>query len=116
MHLSRDIVLLITHSGDFFTVDRVAEAISKKGAQPFRLDTDKFPIALQLKAHLDNQGSNHRLEYGACISTEQVQAVWMRRIWQPQLSQELDPKFQSACARESLAALNGFWDSLREAR
>ncbi len=118
MHLPRDIVLLITHSGDFFTVDRVAEALLKRGAQPFRLDTDKFPLAVQLKAQLNNFGSHHRLEYGGdrSISAKQVSAVWMRRIWHPQISKELSPKFQAACARESLATLDGFWDSLREAR
>lgn len=115
MHLSRDVVLLITHSGDFYTVDRVAEALSKLGAQTFRLDTDKFPLQVQMEAHLSNSGSIHRLKYGdSYISTEQVQAVWMRRIWQPQISDDLAPEFQTACIREAMAALNGFWDSLRK--
>ncbi|MBD6615597.1 MvdC family ATP-grasp ribosomal peptide maturase [Komarekiella sp. 'clone 1'] len=116
MRPSRDVVLLITHSGDYFTIDRVADALSKRGAQPFRFDTDQFPIAIQLQAHLDNSGSYHRLKYGdVSISTEQVQAVWMRRIWQPQLGKELAPQFQQACIRESLTTLDGFWDSLRGA-
>lgn len=116
MHLQRDVVLLITHSGDYFTIDRVAEAISKRGAQPFRLDTDKFPIAIQLQANFSNCGSNHTLKYGDfSLNTEQVQAVWMRRIWQPDLGKELAPQFQAACSSESLAVLDGFWDSLREA-
>ncbi|MEH1922372.1 MvdC family ATP-grasp ribosomal peptide maturase [Nostoc sp.] len=117
MHLSRDVVLLITHSGDFFTIDRVAEALSKKGVQPFRLDTDKFPLEVQLTAHFDKSQSYHKLEYGThSISTEQVQAVWMRRIWEPEFSQELAPKYREACIRESLATLDGFWDSLKGAR
>ncbi len=117
MHLQRDVVLLITHSGDYFTIDRVAEAVSKRGAQPFRFDTDKFPIALQLQANFSNSGSNHTLEYNNCsLNTEQVQAVWMRRIWQPDLGKELAPQFQTSCSSESLAVLNGFWDSLRGAR
>ncbi|KYC37673.1 MvdC family ATP-grasp ribosomal peptide maturase [Scytonema hofmannii PCC 7110] len=117
MHLSCDIVLLITHSGDFFTVDRVEEALSKKGAQPVRLDTDKFPLFVQLKAQLNNFGSYHRLEYNnRSISTKQVHAVWMRRIWQPQIDKKIAPQFQAACVKESLAALDGFLDSLREAR
>ncbi|MBP5976192.1 MvdC family ATP-grasp ribosomal peptide maturase [Brasilonema sp. CT11] len=117
MHLSRDVVLLITHSGDFFTIDRVAKALSKKGAQPFRLDTDKFPLEVQLTAHFDKSKSYHTLEYGThSISTEQVQAVWMRRIWEAKLSKELAPQFRDACIRESQATLDGFWDSLKEAR
>ncbi|MDJ0737517.1 MAG: MvdC family ATP-grasp ribosomal peptide maturase [Nostocaceae cyanobacterium] len=111
-----DIVLLITHSGDYFTVDRVAEAILKLGAQPFRLDTDKFPMTVQLQSQRSHLEHLNCLKYGdRSISAKQVKAVWMRRIWQPQISQDLAPQFQSACARESLAALDGFWDSLREA-
>ncbi len=117
MELSRNVVLLITHSGDFYTVDRVAEALSKRGVQPFRLDTDKFPLQVQMEAHLSNRESIHRLKYGdRSINTEQVQAVWMRRIWQPQISEDLAPQFQTACVREAMAALNAFWDSLREVR
>lgn len=117
MHLSRDVVLLITHSGDFFTIDRVAEALSKKGAKPFRLDTDKFPLEVQLTARFDKSKTYHSLEYANhSISTEQVQAVWMRRIWEPKLSEELAPKFREACIRESQATLDGFWDSLKDAR
>ncbi len=116
MHLSHDVVLLITHSGDFFTIDRVAEALLKKGVKPLRLDTDRFPETVQITAHFDKSKSYHTLEYGThSISTEQVQAVWTRRIWEPQLSKELAPQFQQACVKESLATLDGFWDSLREA-
>ncbi|MBD2201142.1 MvdC family ATP-grasp ribosomal peptide maturase [Calothrix sp. FACHB-1219] len=117
MQPSRDIVLLLTHSGDYFTIDRVVDALSKRGVKPFRLNTDQFPIAVQLQADIRNSQASHRLEYGdVSISTEQVQAVWMRRIWPAQLNQELAPQYQQACIRESLAALDGFWDSLKHAR
>ncbi|MBE9213170.1 MvdC family ATP-grasp ribosomal peptide maturase [Plectonema cf. radiosum LEGE 06105] len=117
MYPSRDVVLLITHSGDFYTVDRVAEALSKRGVQPFRLDTDKFPLQVQMEARLSNCHSIHSFKYGdRYINTEEVQAVWMRRIWQPQISEDLAPQFQTACIREAMAALNAFWDSLREVR
>lgn len=112
-----DVVLLLTHSGDYFTVDRVSQALSKRGAVPFRLDTDQFPLAVQLAAKLHNSKFTHRIHYGdRAIESEQVKAVWMRRLWQPQISQELDPRFQQACLRESMATLKGFFDSLRKTR
>ena len=117
MSLPQDIVLLLTHSGDYFTVDRVAEALSRRGAHPFRLDTDRFPMAVKLVAKISNSGLNYRLDYGEqSISTEQVLAVWMRRIWQPHLSKDLAPQFQAGCIQESSAALHGFLDNLQEAR
>ena len=41
-------VLLVTHSGDFFTIDRVAAALARRGVRFFRLDTDRFPTELEL--------------------------------------------------------------------
>ncbi|NES99759.1 MAG: MvdC family ATP-grasp ribosomal peptide maturase [Sphaerospermopsis sp. SIO1G1] len=114
---NKNIVLLITHSGDFFTIDRVAEAVSEKGAIPFRLNTDKFPLEIQLTANFDHSRTYHTIEYNnQLISTEQIKAVWMRRIWEPYFGEELAPKFREACIRESKATLNGFWDSLRTAK
>lgn len=117
MELQRDFVLLITHSGDYFTVDRVAAALSKRGVQPFRLDTDRFPLEMQIQGYLCNNGSEHQLKYrNISINTNQILGVWLRRIWQPQLGEELAPQFKASCIRESIAALDGFWDSLRTAR
>ena len=117
MSSSGDLILLLTHSGDFFTIDRVAEALSKKGARPFRFDTDKFPLEVQLRAKFDQSQSSYRLKYGAeVISSEDVKAVWKRRIWQPNLGENLDPQFQESCIRESSATLSGLWDSLRGVR
>ncbi|AOX02556.1 MvdC family ATP-grasp ribosomal peptide maturase [Moorena producens PAL-8-15-08-1] len=117
MSSSGDLILLLTHSGDFFTIDRVAEALSKKGARPFRFDTDKFPLEVQLRAQFDQSQSSYRLKYGTeVISSEDVKAVWMRRIWQPNLGENLDPQFQESCIRESSATLSGLWDSLRGVR
>lgn len=115
--MTRDVVLLLTHSGDYFTIDRVAEAISRRGARPFRLDTDRFPMALRLSARLGPEGARHCVEDGErVLAMDEVRAVWMRRIWAPRLSDELDPAFQGSCARESTAALYGFLDSLHGAR
>lgn len=117
MSHERNVILLITHSGDYFTIDRVAAALSKRGVEPFRLDTDQFPMNIQLQAYFSNFASHHIVEYNhRSFDTQQVQAVWMRRIWTPHLSQDLAPQFRAACARESMAVLDGFWDSLKKAR
>ena len=116
MSLSQNIVLLITHSGDFFTIDRVTEALSKKGANPFRLDTDQFPLNVPLTIQFDSSEGHYGLEYqGQTIISEQVKAVWMRRIWEPKFDQDLDPQYRQACIQQSQVTLNGFWDSLAQA-
>lgn len=107
-----NVVLLLTHSQDFFTIDRVAEAVAKKGAIPFRFDTDKFPLDVKLTAKFTPKISHELIYNNQSINSEQVRSVWTRRIWQPLISPNLAPQFKEACLRESQATLTGFWDSL----
>jgi MvdC family ATP-grasp ribosomal peptide maturase len=72
---------------------------------------------VQLATCLSNEEASYRLSYGGeSIGIEQVRSVWMRRLWQPRLSQKLAPLFQAACVRESMTALNNFLGGLRNAR
>ncbi|MCA1564842.1 MAG: MvdC family ATP-grasp ribosomal peptide maturase [Acidobacteria bacterium] len=112
----RDTVLLLTHSGDYYTVDRVAEALARRGAKTFRFDTDRFPREVRLAARLSGAG-NYTIEDGAATcDARAVRAVWARKIWPPVLDEHLDPKFRQMCLRESVAALHGFFDGLHAAR
>ena len=106
-------VLLLTHSADHFTVDRVAEAISRRGVRTFRLDTDRFPHQVRLSSRLDVGELHYTVEdFGQSLLLEDVRAVWMRKIWMPKLSEHLKPQFREACIRESMATLEGFLDGL----
>jgi MvdC family ATP-grasp ribosomal peptide maturase len=110
-------VLLVTHSADYFTVDRVAEALLRQGVRPFRLDTDLFPQQVQLSTYIDGAELHHKVDgCGQSFTTEEVRAVWLRRIWTSQLSENLKPQFRAVCARESMAALEGFLDGLAAVR
>ncbi|HVF43375.1 MAG TPA: hypothetical protein VM936_10215 [Pyrinomonadaceae bacterium] len=111
------LVLLVTHSGDHFTVERVAEALARRGARPVRFDTDLFPGEIRLSASLGAGGAGNVLGAGEVeIEASEVRAVWARRVWPPRPSGELDERFRASCARESAAALEGFFDGLRGAR
>jgi MvdC family ATP-grasp ribosomal peptide maturase len=117
----RSTVLLLSHSQAHFTVDRVAAALAQRGARPIRLDTDRFPREVRLSARLGThrvpEQPGYVIESGATtVETEDVQAVWMHKIWKPQLGDDLDPQFQEACERESIATLRGFLDGLHAAR
>jgi MvdC family ATP-grasp ribosomal peptide maturase len=114
---SRDAVLLLTHSGDFYTVDLVAEALARRGARPFRLNTDRFPASVKLSARAGDDRAAHLItDEGAQVSTAEVCAVWARKLWMPQMDDDLDERFREMCVRESVAALEGFLDALHDAR
>nr|MBA3243150.1 MvdC family ATP-grasp ribosomal peptide maturase [Acidobacteriota bacterium] len=112
----RDAVLLLTHSGDYYTIDRVAEAVSRLGARPFRLDTDLFPEEVRLSSSLSGSGADYSIKAdGWQLSAAEVRAVWARKLWFPRLDERLDERFRAMCVRESVAALEGFLDGLKGA-
>lgn len=113
----REAVLLLTHSGDFYTIDLVAEALARMGARPLRLNTDLFPASVKLSARAGDERAGHLLtEAGSRVSAEEVCAVWARKLWAPRVPEDLDERFREMCVRESAAALEGFLDALHGAR
>jgi MvdC family ATP-grasp ribosomal peptide maturase len=113
----RDAVLLLTHSGDFYTIDLVSQALARRGVRPIRFNTDLFPSSIKLSAHAGDERTAHlSTETGEQISTTDVRAVWARKLWSPRMADDLDERYRSMCVGESIAALEGFLDALHEAR
>ena len=113
----RDIVLLLTHSGDFYTVDLVSHALARRGVRPVRFNTDLFPSSVKLSARAgDARAARLLTETGEQLSAAEVRAVWARKLWSPRMADNLDERYRSMCVRESIAALEGFLDALHDAR
>ncbi|HEU4834349.1 MAG TPA: MvdC family ATP-grasp ribosomal peptide maturase [Pyrinomonadaceae bacterium] len=114
---SRDVVLLLTHSGDFYTVDLVTKALARMGVRPIRVNTDLFPSLVKLSSRAGDERAAHLLtEAGQQFSVEEVRAVWARKLWTPRMADDLDERYRSMCVGESVAALEGFLDALHNAR
>ena len=76
----RDVVLLLTHSGDFYTVDRVAHALARRGVRPIRFNTDLFPSLVKLSARAGDERAAHLVtEDGEEISADEVCARAIRK-------------------------------------
>ncbi len=113
---TRDAVLLLTHSGDFYTVDLVSQALARRGARPIRFNTDLFPSSVKLSARAgDERVANLYTEAGEQICTTEVLAVWARKLWSPRMAADLDERYRQMCIGESAAALEGFLDALHDA-
>jgi MvdC family ATP-grasp ribosomal peptide maturase len=113
----RGTVLLLTHSGDFYTVDLVAQALARRGARPIRFNTDLFPSLVKLSARAGDERAAHLFtEAGEQTSADEVRAVWARKLWSPRIANDLDERYRSMCVGESVAALEGFLDALHSAR
>ncbi|PYP86383.1 MAG: MvdC family ATP-grasp ribosomal peptide maturase [Blastocatellia bacterium AA13] len=117
-----DLVLILTHTADHYTVDRVAAALATRGVRSFRFDTDSFPLEARASIHIDSSrpdssGPAELLTHkGVTIRSDEVRAVWARKLWAPSFDQALDPEFRAMCSAESAAMLQGFFAGLNHAR
>lgn len=101
--------LLLTHSGDHYTIDRVIEAIERRGGEAIRLDTDTFPHALDLEAMLDADAIEPAVVLAdRRVDPAAVRGVWCRRLWSAPPPEGMPEDMALACTRESAAALR-FW-------
>lgn len=99
-------ILLLTHSGDFFTIDRVQQALEDLGTQPIRLNTDLYPEEIKVNFQLEAGNPKVFIETPeGKIDTDEIEGVWMRRIWKPRLDEEITGEFRSICIGESQTVL-----------
>jgi MvdC family ATP-grasp ribosomal peptide maturase len=104
-------ILLLTHSKDYYTIDRVEKAIVRKGCRPFRFNTDKFPEQVKLSIHLEEgevvlslQEEDQQKKFYA----KDVYSVWVRKIGTPYIPENMDPLLRQGCITESLEVLEIF--------
>ena len=112
-------VLIITHSEDNESVARVAEAISRKGGDTIRFDTDRYPTDVRLTAYYDTSGDERLTltnEAGE-FDLHEVTAIWHRRLnLGARLPTGLDQQLRRASIGETTAAAHGMLASLKAFR
>lgn len=107
--MTRDAVLLVTASYDV-APEYVAASLDRLGVPYFRLDTDRFPSEIQ--ATYDPHIGVTIRDDDRVVTSEQIKAVWYRRMGAPALPATLDCGTRQFCERESRAFLDGVLASL----
>ncbi|MEW5854854.1 MAG: MvdC/MvdD family ATP grasp protein [Myxococcota bacterium] len=99
-------ILLLTHSGDYYTIDLVEQALVSRGVPALRVDTDRFPVELALSVSFRSGREEMvlRTPRGA-VALREVPAVWNRRVWPGAMPETMDPRYVQHCRRESRTAL-----------
>jgi MvdC family ATP-grasp ribosomal peptide maturase len=109
------VIVLLTHSKDFYTIDRVEEAISRKGCHPFRFNTDRFPQHIKLSIGLKGQEIQLSLkgeDEEKTFNAGEIYSVWLRKIGHPDIDENMDPLLRKGCIRESKETLAVFLNQL----
>jgi len=108
-------VLLVTHSADHFTVDRVHAGVARRGGTAIRLDTDRFPTDCQLTIRVDGGVALRGRVIDSELPLDAIAAVWMRRVFAPPRPAGLDDVEAAQCARETRATLDAVFAALDHA-
>lgn len=108
-------VLLVTHSDDNDSVNKISDEITTKGLIPFRLDTDLYPEKYLLESTFDVSGSAHHLTApnNQYLSSHEILSVWYRRFAPAgKVDHSIAPQLRSVCIEESKHTLLGFLNNL----
>lgn len=95
-------ILCVSHSQDFYTIDKVMERLAERGIPALRLNSDLFPgdIRFVYEQQPDGQQSMRLQGAGIDFDTRSVRAVWWRKIWSPSILKQVDPSFVNGAAAE----------------
>jgi MvdC family ATP-grasp ribosomal peptide maturase len=101
-------VLLLTHSNDFYTIDKVEQSLHDLGAYPVRLNTDLFPQHIPMEVSFEEGNYKVICEINKeKIDFEEVKGIWYRRIWKPKLDKDIDPLYREMSIKESRSIFLG---------
>ncbi|RXM51596.1 MULTISPECIES: MvdD family ATP-grasp ribosomal peptide maturase [unclassified Chryseobacterium] len=108
-------ILIITHTADNFSIEKVTEYIKENNCEVIRFDVDLYPLQNKLSTvfedgkwmtMLETSERKHRLD--------DISAVWYRRAYNigKGLKEEMDAKFFGAAMGEIRNTLFGFFESI----
>jgi glutathione synthase/RimK-type ligase-like ATP-grasp enzyme len=113
-------ILLLSHSQDHYTIDRVMEHLDGLGVDHLRLHTDLLPFYLPISVDFSqNQPVRVAIEFEngpASFTVDQVKGVWNRRLWPGAFPPDFPPEMANQCApaaRTAVTDLLGLFDKAR---
>ncbi|NHN27926.1 ATP-grasp ribosomal peptide maturase [Flavobacterium jejuense] len=107
-------ILCISHSKDYYTIDIVIKRLKELGENVYRLNSDDFSrkLSISYKNTLGEpileiiDGSNH-------ITSNLIEAVWYRKLWEITVPEDLDKSYKAIYLQEYNTMRTLFFDSLK---
>ncbi|MEG0926987.1 MvdC/MvdD family ATP grasp protein [Chryseobacterium sp.] len=91
-------ILCITHSQDFYTIDLFFQYLSSKNIPYFRLNSDELNH-LQ-KISINENSFEITDELGKTIHSDDIKGVWHRKAWRISVPEELDQNYEKIFQNE----------------
>jgi glutathione synthase/RimK-type ligase-like ATP-grasp enzyme len=107
-------ILCISHSNDYYTIDIVIKRLKELGKEVFRLNSDDFSHQLNFDYTSNSEGVSVTIQTpDFTFSSKDIEAVWYRKLWGVALPEELEPSFQRIYLQEYTTMRNLFFESLK---
>jgi len=103
-------VIIVTHSAENSSVEKVKARLEQSGLQVIRFNTDKYPTEYLLEAELTNGTYRHRLltPDGHSVDSSQIHGIWYRRFAAGQsIDTEMETQMRNASVEESKRCILG---------
>lgn len=96
-------ILLVTHSGDYFTIDRVQEALEEMGYPTLRFNTDEFPLKAKITQRISTaEAKEVWIEAeGKKVNLREIGGTWIRKVFSSKFDVEMDSVSLQGCIKES---------------
>lgn len=104
-------IVIVTHSEDNASVEKIADRIESSGLNVLRFNTDQYPTEFRLQAEIvDNRLQHHVITpSGNSTHTDDIQAIWYRRLAAGKnIDSQMETQMRSASVEESKRCLLGF--------
>jgi glutathione synthase/RimK-type ligase-like ATP-grasp enzyme len=103
-------VLCLTHSGDYYTIDIVQHYLQLAGIPSFRLNADELGVRYRLSYDLHDCYLNDGEQ---TVRASQIEAVWYRKLWELKIPEELDPAWKETFLKEYSIYRRIFFNAVR---
>ena len=91
-------ILCITHSQDFYTIDRFFQYLSSKNIPYFRLNSDRLNHFQKIS--ISESSFEITDEEGNSIHSNEITGVWHRKAWRISVPEELDQEYEKIFLNE----------------
>jgi glutathione synthase/RimK-type ligase-like ATP-grasp enzyme len=107
-------ILCLSHTKDFYTIDIVQRRLNELGHKTFRLNADQFSHQVTFSYSGKEYPFSFELHAGnERFSSREVKAVWYRKLWSITPPEDLSPAYRPVFFQEYETMRDIFLDSLR---
>nr|WP_294938960.1 ATP-grasp ribosomal peptide maturase [uncultured Flavobacterium sp.] len=106
-------ILCISHSNDYYTIDIVIKRLEELGKKVCRFNADDFSHKLRFDYTGNSEGISVVLQTPeGTFSTQDIEAVWYRKLWGITPPDDLDHSFHRMYLQEYTTMRNLFFESI----